>query len=102
MSEKDDDLATRIDQFRTFSLPGQPISMHMGTSYLVNDLWREVMKLRLDNANLTDDNDLLRKQLDEAKQYMNHKPTCLRFTGGWMRMWECDCGFVDLLNRMKK
>lgn len=45
MSEKDD-LETRVQQFRTMSLPGQPMGMHMGTSYLVNDLWREVQHLR--------------------------------------------------------
>jgi hypothetical protein len=45
MSEKDD-LETRVQQFKTMSLPGQPRGMHMGTSYLVNDLWREVQHLR--------------------------------------------------------
>ena len=42
-----DDLEKRVQQFITLSLPGQPMSMHMGTSYLVNDLWREVQRLRL-------------------------------------------------------
>ena len=45
MSEKDD-LQERVNQFKTMSLPGQPMGMHMGTSYLVNDLWREVQHLR--------------------------------------------------------
>lgn len=41
-----DDLENRVQQFITLSLPGQPMSMHMGTSRLVNDLWREVQRLR--------------------------------------------------------
>ena len=35
-----EDLKTRVNQFNALSLPGQPMVMHMGTSYLVNDLWR--------------------------------------------------------------
>jgi len=41
-----DELKSRIEQFNSLSLPGQGMSMHMGTSYLVNDLWREVLRLR--------------------------------------------------------
>ena len=41
-----DDLEQRVQQFNGLSLPGQPFVMHMGTSYLVNDLWREVQRLR--------------------------------------------------------
>lgn len=33
------ELKSRVDQFNTLSLPGQPFGIHMGTSYLVNDLW---------------------------------------------------------------
>lgn len=40
------DLKERVDKFNGLSLPGQPMAMHMGTSYLVNDLWREVQRLR--------------------------------------------------------
>ena len=40
------DLATRVQQFVRMELPGQPRVMHIGTSYLVNDLWREVQRLR--------------------------------------------------------
>jgi len=40
-----DDLKERINKFNSLQLPGQPIAMHMGTSYLVNDLWREVERL---------------------------------------------------------
>lgn len=32
-------LKERIQQFDTLSLPGQMPAMHMGTSYLVHDLW---------------------------------------------------------------
>ena len=47
-----DNLQERIDQFRTLQLPGQPMSMHMGTSCLIDDLWREVIRLRAENAML--------------------------------------------------
>lgn len=45
MSEKDD-LQDRVWKFQALQLPGQPMGMHMGTMYLVNDLWREVQHLR--------------------------------------------------------
>lgn len=41
-----DPLEERVDQFNSLSLPGQPVMMHMGTSYLVNDLWKEIKRLR--------------------------------------------------------
>lgn len=41
-----DELEERVYKFNSLSLPGQPMGMHMGTSYLVNDLWREVKRLR--------------------------------------------------------
>lgn len=41
-----DDLEKRYTQFMTMTLPGQPFSMHMGTSTLVYDLWEEVKRLR--------------------------------------------------------
>jgi len=40
------DLEERVYKFQTGELPGQPMSMHMGTSYLVNDLWQEIKRLR--------------------------------------------------------
>jgi hypothetical protein len=39
------ELEKRVEQFRTLSLPGQPMSLHMGTSYLVSDLWAKVKEL---------------------------------------------------------
>jgi hypothetical protein len=64
-------LETRVEQFRCLELPGQPMSMHMGTSYLVGDLWKEVQGLRevvaqreTENAKLKADNLDLRR--DEA------------------------------------
>jgi hypothetical protein len=50
MSEKD--LKDRVDDFQMLRLPGQPMGMHMGTSYLVNDLWREVAALRAELASI--------------------------------------------------
>lgn len=45
-----DDLKERVDKFNAMELPGQPMMMHMGTNYLVNDLWREIERLRKDNV----------------------------------------------------
>lgn len=42
-----DDLKDRVEKFQRMELPGQPVGMHMGTMYLVNDLWREVQALRV-------------------------------------------------------
>jgi hypothetical protein len=46
----EESLEDRVNKFNALELPGQPKMMHMGTSYLVNDLWREVKQLteRLD------------------------------------------------------
>ena len=41
-----DDLEKRVRDFQSLKLPGQPMGMHMGTSYLVHDLWEEIKKLR--------------------------------------------------------
>ena len=38
------DLRKRVHNFQMFELPGQPQGMHMGTSYLVDDLWRELRR----------------------------------------------------------
>jgi len=42
----DDSLEKRVKMFRSLSLPGQPLSMHMGTSYLVENLWSAVQQLQ--------------------------------------------------------
>ena len=47
-----DDLNERVNAFSTLSLPGQMPMMHMGTSYLVNDLWKAVRTLTTENAAL--------------------------------------------------
>ena len=39
-----EDLKKRVDDFNSLRLPGQPFGMHMGTSYLVNDLWEDIQK----------------------------------------------------------
>lgn len=39
-------LDERVHQFKCLSLPGQPMSMHMGTSYLVSDLHAELKRVR--------------------------------------------------------
>lgn len=40
----------RLNKFRRLELPGQPPSMHMGTAYLVEDLWKEIVALRAELA----------------------------------------------------
>lgn len=40
-----DDLRDRVNKFNALELPGQPMGMHMGTSYLVNDLLKAVEEL---------------------------------------------------------
>jgi len=42
--EKMDDLRKRVEAFQLRELPGQPLMMHMGTLYLVNDLWRALQE----------------------------------------------------------
>ena len=48
----DIDLRNRIKQYRTLSLPGQPMGMHMGTSYLINDLENAIDQLEAENEEL--------------------------------------------------
>jgi hypothetical protein len=48
MLEIKDDLEERVLRFHTLKLPGQPQSMHMATAYLVNDLWAEIQRLRVE------------------------------------------------------
>jgi hypothetical protein len=49
-----EELKRRVDDFSTMSLPGQPQMMHMGTSYLVNDLYNRVAELQQENEYLID------------------------------------------------
>ena len=44
--ERTIDLQERVNQFNMLQLPGQPQGMHMGTSYLIGDLWRELQALQ--------------------------------------------------------
>ncbi len=46
--EKYADLQQRVHQFNMMELPGQPLGMHMGTNYLMNDLWRELERTKSD------------------------------------------------------
>ena len=48
------DLKDRVEKFLCLELPGQPMGMHMGTFYLVQDLWKEVKERRADVARLQD------------------------------------------------
>jgi hypothetical protein len=49
-------LAARVEQYNIGTLPGQGWpGYHMGTTYLVNDLWLEVLRLRVENEALRKD-----------------------------------------------
>jgi hypothetical protein len=76
-----EDLEKRVQQFRTFELPGQPPFAHMGTSYLINDLWRELTRLRAEVERLR----------EALEKYGEHKAGCLSNHG--LHPKECDCGF---------
>lgn len=65
------DLETRVRQFQALELPGQPRGMHMGTSYLVSDLWREVQRLRAAPAQCDADT---REVLERADIYLRNVP----------------------------
>lgn len=41
----DKELRERVRDFQMLRLPGQPLMMHMGTSYLVNDLQSRILAL---------------------------------------------------------
>ncbi len=41
-----EDLKERVVKFHMMELPGQMKMMHMGTSYLINDLWSAVLELQ--------------------------------------------------------
>lgn len=42
----EDSIETRVKKFHLLQLPGQPQMMHMGTSYLVHDMWKEIERLQ--------------------------------------------------------
>lgn len=46
MDKQDPGLDERVRAFSLMQLPGQSPMMHMGTAYLVNDLHKEVKRLR--------------------------------------------------------
>ena len=46
--ERTIDLQDRVNQFNMLQLLGQPQMMHMRTTYLINDLWRELQALQED------------------------------------------------------
>lgn len=54
------ELKTRVDQFNRMQLPGQMQMMHMGTSYLVNDLFRAL-------SDVMEEREILRNKLKELK-----------------------------------
>ena len=47
-------LEDRVLAYKCLELPGQPMSMHMGTANLINDLMEEVKRLRTVVVELTD------------------------------------------------
>ena len=63
--ENEISLEERVRLFRTLRLPGQGLSMHMGTAYLVGDLWKRIEELEAD-LKLT--SAMLAKQCDMARE----------------------------------
>lgn len=43
------DLEKRVEQYHKLELPGQPHMAHMGTSYLISDLWKFIQSIVFDN-----------------------------------------------------
>lgn len=70
MSKNIDNLDGRVTAFRCFALPGQPMAAHMGTTYLVNDLWNEVIRQQEEIASLTAEIDNI-KQVEFPKRLVN-------------------------------
>lgn len=66
-----DSLEDRVLKFSMLELEGQPRFMHMGTSYLVNDLWSEVRRLRAEVEGLRSDAELL-----DALEQAAHRGSC--------------------------
>ena len=99
-----DNLEERVKQFEMMRLPGQPRSMHMGTSYLINDLWREVKKLRgaLDGLRESKEVTTLDKSLAESFERLRafvrkRSPgQCKMLSAGF----DCECPLCDL-NRLE-
>lgn len=74
-------LESRVTQFRCLELPGQPMSTHMGTSYLVNDLWSKVKEQAAEIERLRSDAtverlvDVVYKHWQDPR---NHRPVEIR------------------------
>lgn len=47
-AERFEDLRDRVNKFNMLQLLGQPQGMHMGTSYLVGDLWHELRRFMVE------------------------------------------------------
>ncbi len=76
------DLPNRVAQFHMLELPGQPRMMHMGTAYLVDDLFhalKEVVdladekKLRLRHEYEDDIGNLIRRYVGLEEPDLIHK-----------------------------
>lgn len=59
------ELIARVEAYRCFELPGQPMATHMGTSYLINDLAKAVEALEAER-------DDLRSQVDSLNVGFNN------------------------------
>ena len=61
-----EEIEKRYEQFRCLELPGQPRMMHMGTSYLVNDLHKALTAAEKERDQLAED----KRELMEALKSM--------------------------------
>ena len=78
------DLEDRINKFHMLQLPGQPMGMHMGTSYLVNDLWHEFERVSTGADMKFEDN---RVYCEIPNIWSHPKKVCLRVEGSEDEHW---------------
>lgn len=62
-------LDERVMAFELLELPGQPPMMHMGTAYLVNDLWAEIKRLQTRTERLEK---ALHEAVEDIQDAMSH------------------------------
>lgn len=75
------ELEIKINKFKLLQLPGQPLSMHLGTLYLVNDLWTELKKRAGENVGVNADVCPLLNVKRFANEIIEHAGIAFDFSG---------------------
>ena len=81
------DLEARVRQFNEGTLPGQPLGTHMGTMYLVNDLWSSLASERQARETAERERDEARElsvACAEARFYLPEGKTIVDFFRVWL------------------